>query len=248
MHTISKNLKHLGKSFLDVIYPRHCIACGMAAEGEEASLAFLCQACVVQLPWVRPPHCPTCGCPYYGELADNRVCPHCRERVQTFRQGRTLLKLEMSARALVYALKYHQGTYLLKDIRKLIRQAPDYMQFLEGSILVPVPLHPLRLRGRGYNQSRLLTECLALETTETSIAELLVRRLDTPSQTGLNRKQRCKNMKNAFALSKKIPLDSSLRYIVVDDVFTTGATLNACCKVLLQAGIETIDVVTLAHG
>ena len=240
-------IKRLGKSLLDVVYPRHCIACGMTVEGK-GSLEFLCLGCTAQLAWVTPPHCSNCGCPYDGEVTTNRACPYCRESPPAFRQGRTLFKLEMSARALIYELKYHQGTYLLNDIRKLIRRAPDYMKFLQESVLVPVPLHPLRLRERGYNQSRLLTECLTLETDRSSFAELLIRQVNTASQTGLNRKQRCKNMKNAFALNKKVPFNPTLRHILVDDVYTSGATLNACSNVLLQAGITTIDVVTLAHG
>jgi ComF family protein len=120
--------------------------------------------------------------------------------------------------------------------------------FVRGAILVPVPLHPRRRRVRGFNQARWLAEALLAEGGAAGIEELLARVRDTPTQTRLNRAARELNMKNAFALQPGAVVKSTSRYILVDDVFTTGATLNACAMVLRQACAEQLDAASLGHG
>jgi competence protein ComFC len=124
----------------------------------------------------------------------------------------------------------------------------DIRGFLRGAVLVPVPLHPRKLRERGYNQSQYLAESFGKEVSGRGVANLLIRKRDTLSQTGFDLKARKENLKNAFALAPKMSIDSSLRYILVDDVFTTGSTLNSCASVLRKAGVVYLDVATLAHG
>jgi ComF family protein len=120
--------------------------------------------------------------------------------------------------------------------------------FVRGAVLVPVPLHPRRRRWRGFNQARWVAEALVAEGGAAAIEELLARVRDTPTQTRLNREARELNMKNAFALRPNAVVKSAPRYILIDDVFTTGATLNACAKVLRQAGAEHLDAASLGHG
>jgi ComF family protein len=116
-------------------------------------------------------------------------------------------------------------------------------------VLVPVPLHPRKLRERGYNQSRLLAECAtAAVHGDAQIAEVLRRVLDTASQTYFDRESRHQNLKNAFALAPGVVINPAQRYLIVDDVFTTGSTLNACAAVLRRAGCLNLDVLTFGHG
>jgi competence protein ComFC len=119
---------------------------------------------------------------------------------------------------------------------------------LEEAVLVPVPLHPRKERERGYNQSALIAESIAGRFEGVRLEALLERVIDTRSQTQFNRQERYRNLRNAFSLVKKRAIDPSQRYIIVDDVFTTGSTLNACAATLRKAGAKRVDVLTLGHG
>ena len=177
------------------------------------------------------------------------MCPHCAGLHPAFGEGRTSLLLKGPGRALVHALKYHHGLHVLEDIGRLFQATPGLADFVRGAVLGPVPLHPRKERERGYNQSRLLADCFVhLGGGETRVAELLRRAVDTETQTAFDRRTRRTNLKNAFALRPGAAINRALRYILVDDVFTTGSTLNACAIVLRRAGALNVDVVTLGHG
>lgn len=178
----------------------------------------------------------------------NRLCPHCQQIDPIFSQGRTCLLLRGPSKKLIHDLKYNQGWYLLKDIENIFKVTPGFLEYLSDAILVPVPLHPRKLRERGYNQSELLAQSMALAAKDAEVVELLDRVEDTKTQTVLDFKKRQQNVAKAFALKPEIEMDTSKRYIVVDDVFTTGSTLNACCEVLKNAGVDKLDIATLGHG
>jgi predicted amidophosphoribosyltransferase len=176
------------------------------------------------------------------------------------------------ARLFVHELKYHQGLHLRGDVRALARRAPWLVEFVRGAVLVPVPLHPRRRWWRGFNQARVVAEALAAEAVEngkikmeegelkiqnsklkmtgdgTRVVEFLARVRNTPTQTRLDRAQREKNVKGAFAVVAGATVSPEARYVLVDDVFTTGATLNACAETLRKAGAKKVDVATLGHG
>jgi ComF family protein len=231
-----------------VAFPRACVGCAGPVE-DEGGLRHVCARCERSLPVVAPPHCSTCGHPFFGESEVNRGCGHCETLRPVFGEGRTAILLQGPGRSLVHALKYHEGLHVLEDVRVLMARAPGYVEFLAGRVLVPVPLHPRKLRERGFNQSRLLAEAAAaVGGVDTVIKELLVRRLDTLSQTRFDRKQRQENLKNAFAMARGATINPGLSYLLIDDVFTTGATLNACAAVLRRAGAVRLDVATFGHG
>ena len=121
-------------------------------------------------------------------------------------------------------------------------------EFLAGAVLVPVPLHPLRKWKRTFNQCELIAGELAQRVPNCRMQVLLQRKRWTGSQTRLSRQQRRRNMRDAFALKRGARVDPSLRYVVVDDVFTTGATLNACCATLRNCGVANLDILALGHG
>lgn len=243
---MSTTLQHLWRDKLDVVFPRSCVHCGGLVEN--GRFRHLCPACEKQLFIVEPPHCSTCGHPYYGETEVNRLCPHCEVLEPKFGQGKTAILLKGAGRSLVHALKYHQALHVLEDITAIMAAVPGYGDFLRAAVLVPVPLHSRKLRERGYNQSLLLARCGAQAAELTSVEELLVRVVDTESQTHYDREARQKNLKNAFALAPGATINPGHRYILVDDVFTTGSTLNACAAVLRRAGVLNLDVVTFGHG
>lgn len=177
------------------------------------------------------------------------MCPHCEGLDPAYREGRVAGLLKGPLHTLVIELKYHHGTYLLADIEKIFRRVPHVLELARGAILVPVPLHPTRLRHRGYNQAQLLAEALARAAGGGTRVELLLRRtLHTTTQTVFQRRERLANLKNAFALAPGANLDSASHYILVDDVFTTGSTLNSCALALRRAGGLNLDVITFGHG
>lgn len=230
---------------LDVVFPPTCVEC----EGliESGPFRHVCGMCAPKVVLVRPPHCTTCGYPFFGAISDNRDCPHCAGLQPQYREGRTATLLQGPVRRLVHGLKYEKALHVLHDVVALVRAHPHFQEFIAGATLVPVPLHPLKQRERGYNQSQLIAEAFA-QAAGATVAPLLERVVWTSTQTRLDREQRRENLKNAFALAKGAPVIPTARHVLVDDVFTTGATLNACAVTLRRAGLRSIDVATLGHG
>ena len=179
----------------------------------------------------------------------NRLCPHCEALEPKFGEGKTAILLKGPGRSLVHALKYHHALHVLEDIAVVMAAAPGNVEYLDGAVLVPVPLHPRKLRERGYNQSVLLAECCVQAVDGQARVEELLRRIaDTVSQTHFNRSTRQQNLKNAFAMARGAVITPGQRYLLVDDVFTTGSTLNACAAILRRAGCLNLDVITFGHG
>lgn len=244
---MSVTIQQLWRDRLDVVFPRSCVHCGGLVEA--GPFRHLCPACAKLLFIVAPPHCPTCGHPYFGETEINRLCLHCEALEPEFGQGKTAVLLKGAGRSLVHALKYHGALQVLPDLAAIMAAVPDYVEYLRGAVLVPVPLHPRKLRERRYNQSLLLAQAAAQAAGEPARVEQLLRRvLDTETQTHYDRAARQKNLKNAFALAPGAAINPGQRYLLVDDVFTTGSTLNACATVLRRAGALSLDVVTFGHG
>ncbi len=240
-------LQQLWRDRLDVLFPRSCVHCGGVVEG--GRLRHLCPECERHLFIVRPPHCTTCGHPYFGETEVNRLCPHCETLAPDFGEGKTAILLKGPGRSLIHALKYHRSLHVLADITVIMAGVPGYADYLRGAVLVPVPLHVKKQRKRRYNQSRLLADCaMTVAGGEARVEELLCRVKYTESQTHYDRAARQENLKNAFALAPGATLTPAQRYVLVDDVFTTGSTLNACATVLRRGGARNLDVVTFGHG
>ena len=240
-------LKEILRGLGDVVFPPVCIYCrGLVESG---SYRYLCERCAPLLHFARPPHCPTCGMPFYGATGEERVCLDCAGLVPAYRTGATAVLFRGPARAMVLELKYHGGRHLVRDIEAIFRRSPSVLASARGAVLVPVPLHPRKERERGYNQSSLLAGALARAAGGNTLVKNLLRRtVDTETQTGLDRKDRQENLKNAFALHVRGGLNPRLRYLLVDDVFTTGSTLNSCARVLRRAGCLNLDVATFGHG
>jgi competence protein ComFC len=245
--SVKSVVKALWQDRLDVVFPRCCVHCDGLVEG--GRYRHLCALCEKLLHIVQPPHCTTCGHPYFGEIEENRLCPHCETLAPRFGQGKTAILLQGPGRSLVHALKYHRSQQVLEDITAIMRQAPGYTDYLRDAVLVPVPLHPRKQHAREFNQSRLLADCCAQAVDgQAEVSELLARVVDTESQTHYDRETRRENLKNAFALAKGATINPGQRYVLVDDVFTTGSTLNSCATVLRRAGALILDVVTFGHG
>lgn len=242
-------LAGLARGLGDVVFPPTCVHCQGLVEPADGGLRHLCVRCTRQLDLVEPPFCSACGHPFYGEVAGERLCPHCTGLVPAYREGRTAVLLKGPARALVHELKYHRGLHVVRDMGEIFRQAPHVLDLARGAILVPVPLHPRKERERGYNQSALIAEELARVAGGGARVERRLRRtIDTDTQTHHDRRTRRANLKNAFALVRRDGFNPAQSLLLVDDVFTTGSTLNSCAHTLRRAGCLNLDVVTFGHG
>lgn len=252
---MNRSFSNLVRGLSDVVFPPSCVHCRgivertVEAGGADSPFRHLCLRCAAQVEFVRPPHCTTCGHPFYGVVEGERLCPHCEGLTPEFREGRTAVLFKGPARALVIELKYHHGLHVLGDMTEIFRRSPHVLEAARGATLVPVPLHPRKARHRGYNQAELLAEALAQAAGAGTRVEPLLRRVvDTSTQTSLDRRTRRANLKNAFALAPGAALNSALHYILVDDVFTTGSTLNSCAHALRRGGGLNVDVITFGHG
>jgi ComF family protein len=248
-------LQDLGRGAAEVVFPPSCVHCHGLVEtppfgaGTEDGFRHLCPRCVAQLDFVRPPHCTTCGHPFYGIVDGPRRCEKCEGLEPAFGEGRTAVLFKGPARSLVLELKYHHGLHVQADVAEVFRRAPHVLELVRDAVLVPVPLHPRKARERGYNQAAILAGGLAAAAGGgTRVGHLLRRVVDTATQTAFDRRTRMGNLKNAFALAPRAGLMPAQHYVLVDDVFTTGSTLNSCARTLRRAGALNVDVVTLGHG
>ena len=231
----------------DLVFPRSCVSC--ASVVEESGFRHLCRSCAARIQYVQDPCCTTCGHPFFGDVDGERTCPHCEGLHPVFRTGRTAVLCVGPVRDLVHELKYRNGQHVAADIRVVFSSSEDVLALVRDAVLVPVPLHPRKRRERGYNQTEIIARELAAAAGGNARVGLLLERVvDTPSQTAFDRRTRLANLKNAFALRPGADITAEHHYVLVDDVFTTGSTLNSCARVLRHAGVLNLDVVTFGHG
>lgn len=240
------SFKALSDSALGFIYPNVCQICGseraMPAEG------FVCSRCWHQVTFIVPPFCERCGLPYPGELTAPFECTNCRDMDLHFSSARSAVSARGMVLEVIHRYKYQRALWFepfLADL--LIRAALPQLRGQHWDWIVPVPLHPAKKRQREFNQAEHLAGHLGAATKIPLNASLLKRIAATQTQTRLTRQQRAENMRNAFALQTPGKLNGE-RIVLFDDVFTTGATTNACAKVLRTAGAQEVCVWTLARG
>jgi len=234
------------KTALGLVYPESCQLC--QSERATADGGYVGRKCWSQVRFIRPPFCARCGLPFDGDITTDFHCTNCQEMELHFSSARSAVVAKTVVLEAIHRFKYSKALWFenfLADL--LLREAMPVLRGQGWDYLMPVPLHPLKLREREFNQAECLARHLARAAQIPLNLDILRRTNPTATQTLLNREQRAANMKGAFTVPPGKPL-AGKRIVVVDDVFTTGATTNACALALRRAGASEVGVWTVARG
>lgn len=228
----------------DFVFPPQCLKCRTLV----AEPGTLCADCWGAIRFIAPPFCRCCGQPMSGEAAIGLVCGACLARPPAFEAARSVFLYDDASKPLVLSFKHGDRLDCAPAFgRWLKRAAADLLP--QADLIVPIPLHWRRLFRRRYNQAAVLALALSRETGLPADTRALIRGRATPSQGEMrSARQRRINVSGAFAVPERARRTVKGRKILlVDDVFTTGATLNAAARALKRAGVQEIFAVTLAH-
>jgi len=238
-----RRLGAAGRVLLDQLYPPGCAACGAPLVGA----AGLCGACFARLKPITAPFCPVLGLPFAADMGPGTLSAEALADPPPFRRARAAVAYGEIARILVSRLKYGDRPELAQFCARLMAPAGEAF-WGERPVLVPVPLHAGRRRARRYNQAMLLAQALGRARGLPVAGGLVDRTRPTRQQVGLSGTSRARNVQGAFSLSPRALERLGGRPVVlVDDVYTTGATVKAVSRALLRGGVAAVDVLTFAR-
>src|SRR5437764_3195432 len=228
---IAKSLESV-RAIASLFYPPNCGVCGGAISNSE----HLCSSCHDKAQRILPPFCAKCSEPFAGAIESEFTCANCAHRKLEFDAAISAYRSRSVVRFVILRFKYGRQLYLRHPIAGWIAEAmrDARLQNRMFDLIVPVPLHPARLRERGFNQAHILATMLG-HKIGVPIFPVLQRIRYTTTQTVFDRIDRIENLHNAFRLRKKTTV-RELRVLLVDDVLTTGSTLSECARVLREAG------------
>lgn len=230
---------------LDVLFPSLCPACSAASQNGD-----FCSTCTGTIAHPKPPICPSCGASLPGN-ATARLCSRCLTRRPRFDRARACAVYAGSSAAptaldrAIHRYKYGGDVTLAAVLGRLMAERCPYT--VDHDLIVPVPLHRARLRSRGFNQSLLIARPLARACRIPISPFVLSRRRATVPQVGLGERDRRRNLAGAVEVRDHAEVRSR-SILLVDDVYTTGATANECARALRAAGARRIDVLVLARA
>ena len=246
MTAFTESLQKRFEIGLGFFYPETCQLC--RAERATAKDGFVCPQCRSQVRFIEPPFCQRCGLPYPGDFTVPFECSNCRELELYFSSARSAVVAHNAVRELIHRYKYQRALWFEPFLAHLLlAQALPVLEHGGWDFIVPVPLHPVKQREREFNQAQRLALRLSTASGIPLNSTWLKRIKSTATQTLLTRQQRASNMHGAFAICAGVRLNRE-RVVLVDDVFTTGATTNACAQVLRAAGAGDVCVWTVARG
>ncbi len=230
------NLLSLTQQFRQLyrkVFPIPCLLCGLPAEQHA-----LCDGCIGELPIIQQ-KCIYCAIP----LIKGEICGRCIQKPPIQDTSLSLYRYEKAIPRVISALKYHRQIQLADLCAKEFIAHNSLNRLPE--VLIPIPLHPSRLRQRGYNQSRIFAEKLSALLNIPCRPDMLKRIKKTTTQTQLNAKQRHKNMRQAFQFRSKVVPE---HVAIIDDVMTSGATTYEAARILKRSGVKVIEVWTIARA
>ncbi|MBF0265264.1 MAG: ComF family protein [Gammaproteobacteria bacterium] len=236
-------MKHFIQFLQHQISSSHCILCNKEADIEIS----LCPQCINNLP-INQQACIYCAIPLSSNTKQ-LICGHCQKNPFIFDQSFSPFLYHDSIIPLIHQLKYQEKLYIARTLAKLFTHQLQKINFRKPDALVPIPLHTSKYKQRGYNQTQEITNFISKELHIPIDNQLLVRKKPTISQQSLNAKQRQNNMKDAFEVKQENNMIKNYHHItLIDDVMTTGNTLQSAAKQLKKSGISVIDTWTIARA
>jgi ComF family protein len=238
----NRRLRQIGRAVVDGVLPPRCLACGETIDEPDA----LCGRCWGGITFFAAPWCAVCGLPFPHPMGEDALCAACARERQSWDRARTVLRYDKNSGRLVLGLKHGDRTHVAGAFGRWMHRAG--VEVLAGAdLLMPVPLHWTRLFQRRYNQAALLAQAVRSAGGPPVAANWLMRRRRTPVQGHLGPAARERNVRGAFALRAGRSV-AGKHVVIVDDVMTTGATVEECARVLKRAGAASVGVLTLARA
>jgi ComF family protein len=234
-------LRRSAVGLLDLLLPPRCLSCGTTVGGN----GELCPSCWRGITFLGAPHCACCGLPFAFDAGPEALCGACLREKPHYDRARAVFRYDDQSRGLILAFKHGDRTHGAPAYGRWMQRAGAEL-LEDADLLVPVPLHWTRLFARRFNQSAMLAHAIRAAGGPEVAPDWLMRRRRTPSQGHRNATARAENVRAAFAMRPGRSV-AGLHVVLIDDVFTTGATIDECARVLRRAGAARIDVLTLAR-
>ena len=235
--------KAAARQVVDAILPPRCLACPEPVDTQ----GLLCSGCWSAFDFIARPFCARCGYPFDYEQGEAALCAACAGRPPAFATARALFRYRRESRDMILDFKHGDRLEAGPALGRLLAALAEG-QIDRQAVVTPVPLHRSRLFARRYNQSAILARAVATVGQGDYCADALERIRPTPSQAGRNRRQRFRNVAAAFRVRERRQERVSGRPVwLIDDVMTTGATLESCARSLLRGGARAVHCLTLAR-
>lgn len=227
---------------IGILFPRRCPVCGeiVMPKGD-----LICPPCKGKIKYVYEPSCKKCGKALVVE--EEEYCYDCKKKNHTYESGIALFEYDDIMKQSIYSFKYkNKREYADFYVKEFVNAYQTQIANWKAEVLIPVPLHKSRHLYRGFNQAELLAKKIGKDINLPVDSDILVRSKETFAQKGLNHKERAKNLQEAFQISGKVV--QYKKVILIDDIYTTGSTIEACTKVLKLNGVEKVYFLSLCIG
>ncbi len=245
MFSFSNEFHCYGRSLLRILYPAACILCRLPLLLEET---YLCSLCAQKIKPIQAPKCIRCAHPLPPYGIYKSLCSSCRSERAYYHRGFALVPYEEPVKKVFHQIKFQKKIWLLKIFTEMLREVPNSIEFKNYDVMIPVPLDRKRRRERGFNQASVIAQMLKRSSRKNSIKVWdLLRKRNTLPQSQLRREERLHHLKGAFSLKKRGSVRGK-QVLLVDDIFTTGSTINECAKILKQDGAERVDFFAIARS
>lgn len=235
------------QAILNMLYPVRCPICGNIVTPKDRRI---CTCCEKKLQIITEPRCKKCSKPIEQDQCE--YCSDCERKDYHFEHGYSLWVYDSGIKKSIADFKYcYKKEYANYYIEEITKQYGDAITSLSPDVLVPVPIHKSKFRERGYNQAEILANGIGRELNIPVLPHLLIRNKKTLPQKQLSDKERLKNLQEAFIFNEKEVSDfpnELNKILLVDDIYTTGSTIEACTNVLMGHGIKHVYFITLCIG